>query len=399
MGWLRGTAPSEAARVLALTPWAAGLAVMRSLGRVGVRVFGLVQRAPSPARWSRHCAGLLPIGEGGRPTGDPRRTLDDLLAAGRRLGEGTVLVAGTDDWTLFVAEHAEPLRAVFRLQVPAFDLVRDLTSKEGQGRVAAGQGLSVPHLVTPRDAAHAAELAGQLRYPVMVKPNRRRLDVVDKAIAEGPASLLHHYRALEESPTAPNVTFQEYVPGEDADDWLLNAYFDARSCCLFAHTGRKVRQHPAHLGHCSMGVSEHNPTIVEAGVRMLAAVGYRGPVELGFRFDRRDGRYHLLDVNPRLGGTFRLCVDARGTDVARAMYWDLVGRPVDCAPPREGRVWMREHEELVAFRRYRQAGELSLWGWLRSLARVDEAAAFSVRDPLPLVSVLTMIARQTVIGR
>jgi predicted ATP-grasp superfamily ATP-dependent carboligase len=43
-------------------------------------------------------------------------------------------------------------------------------------------------------------------------------------------------------------------------------------------------------------------------------------VDLGFRYDARDSRYKPLDVNPRIGATFRLFVDAEGwTSCARSI--------------------------------------------------------------------------------
>jgi len=51
--------------------------------------------------------------------------------------------------------------------------------------------------------------------------------------------------------------------------------------------------------------------VVEAQTKQLMqAVAYRGPLDVGYRFDARDGKYKLLDVNPRIGSTFpmeRIC--------------------------------------------------------------------------------------------
>jgi D-aspartate ligase len=47
----------------------------------------------------------------------------------------------------------------------------------------------------------------------------------------------------------------------------------------------------------------------------MQEIGYSGIVDIGYRYDRRDGEYKLLDVNPRVGATFRLFVDSNGMDV------------------------------------------------------------------------------------
>ena len=47
----------------------------------------------------------------------------------------------------------------------------------------------------------------------------------------------------------------------------------------------------------------------------MKEVGYRGILDIGWRYDARDDRYKLLDVNPRLGASFRLFVGKGGMDV------------------------------------------------------------------------------------
>jgi len=42
------------------------------------------------------------------------------------------------------------------------------------------------------------------------------------------------------------------------------------------------------------------PEIVAPSERLLAAIRYNGIVEVEYKFDARNGRYKLLDINPRL---------------------------------------------------------------------------------------------------
>jgi D-aspartate ligase len=385
--------------VIALMSWASALAVMRSLGPIGVPVYGIGHGALHPCRFSRYSAGSVDLGDGGDPLAEPGRVLERLLEAGGRLGDAPVLVAGTDEWARFVAANRAALSQVFRLPQLTDELAQTLASKAGQHEIAVANGVPTPWLVTPRDLRHAGELAGGLRYPVMVKPTHRVYHMEFKGVARGPEELLRHYRALSRDPDAPTVSVQEYVPGRDEDDWIFDGYFDDRSRCLAGFTARKLRQQPAHHGHCSLGETQPNPSVADTTVELLGRVGYRGPVDVHYRFDRRDGRYKLLDVNPRLGGAFRLFVDAAGVDVVRVMYWHLTGQPVPEIHPVQGRRWVREHEDVVAMRQYRRSDGLTAREWLRSLRTVDEWACVSLRDPLPFPVATGLVLWQTVAGR
>ncbi len=117
----------------------------------------------------------------------------------------------------------------------------------------------------------------------------------------------------------------------------------------------------------------------------MKALGYRGILDIGYRYDARGGLYKVLDVNPRIGATFRLFVGSNGIDVVRALYLDLTGQQVVPSPAREGRKWIVEDLDLASSYRYYREGSLTISEWLRSLRGIDEAAFFSLRDPLPML--------------
>ena len=372
---------------------------MRSLGAQGIPVYGLTHKRLSAANVSRFCAGTVRAGADGRPTTDAEGDLEALLAAGRTLGTGTILMVGSDEWAFFVADHAEALEDVFRFPKVSPSLVRELATKDGLYRLALEHDIPTPKIAFPRSAAEAANIAHELQYPVFLKPvvSRPRGQWMD--IAEDADSLLANYRLMEESESDPNVMFQEYIPGQDADVWMFNGYFDQKGRCLVAFTGQKLRQHPAHMGIATFGICTHNQRVIDTTVRFLSGLGYSGLVDIGYRYDRRDDTYKVLDINPRLGGAFRLFVDRNGLDVARAMYLDLTGRPVPAVLPWEGRRWIKEDADLIALKYYRRLDGLKVHSWLRSVWRADEGATFSLRDPMPFLLALGLLAQQTVTRR
>lgn len=111
-------------------------------------------------------------------------------------------------------------------------------------------------------------------------------------------------------------------------------------------------------------------------------------MDIGYRYDARDGLYKVLDVNPRIGATFRLFVGANGIDVARALYLDSTGQPVVPSPVRKGRKWIVEDLDTVSSYRYYREGSLPIKEWFASLLGIEEAAFISWRDPLPFFLML-----------
>jgi D-aspartate ligase len=143
-----------------------------------------------------------------------------------------------------------------------------------------------------------------------------------------------------------------------------------------------LREYPVHTGPTSLGICLKNEIVEQMTTRWMKALGYRGILDIGYRYDARDGQYKLLDANPRIGATFRLFVARNGMDVARALYLDLTGQPVPSSVQRDGRKWMVE-KDLMAFWDYRRERLLTFPEWLASFRGLEECGYFSVTDPVP----------------
>ena len=118
----------------------------------------------------------------------------------------------------------------------------------------------------------------------------------------------------------------------------------------------------------------------------MKKIGYKGILDIGYRYDARDGLYKVLDINPRIGSTFRLFVAENGMDVARALYLDLTGQPVLPGTAREGRKWVVEDQDLISCLRYHRDGNLSFKQWIKSFQGVEEAGFYASDDIYPCVT-------------
>lgn len=376
------------------------LAVARTLGRLGVPVYCLHESRLSPAAWSRYGHHLTwPIDDIPSP-----RALDALRRVGADVGGRPVLVPTDDVAALFVDEHADALSDRFRFPRQPPGLPLRLADKGRLHALCRAHGIAAPESVFPRSRHDVEEyLAGGAAFPVVVKSMnpvtlRRRPGAESVAIARSPRELLDLYDRSE-LPDEPNLMLQEYVPGGPESVWMFNGYFDADSECLVSFTGRKLRQHPPGRGGTTLGVCEPNDEIEAITHRLMKSIGYRGIVDMGYRYDVRDGQYKLLDVNPRLGASFRLFVGTGGMDVVRALYLDLTGQPVPAVPVCAGRRWLVEPFDVWTARAGVADGSLTWREWLRSLRGVDEAAWFARDDPVPFLAMAAVFGAQPVYRR
>jgi predicted ATP-grasp superfamily ATP-dependent carboligase len=218
-----------------------------------------------------------------------------------------------------------------------------------------------------------------------------------KAIVQTRDALLKTYAGASDD-GAPNLMLQEYVPGDDTTGWTFYGYFNRASECLAGYTARKIRLSPAHTGLISLGVVDEIPEAQAFCARFMTAVGYQGPVNIGGKFDRRDGQYKVLDVNARLGASFRLCVSESGLDVVQMLYRDLTGQHIPRERAQAGRRWLYE-EDVFEAPTYMRSGELTLGAWLRSLRGIDEYAMWARDDVRPFGYWLLSRIKRQVTGR
>lgn len=364
---------------------------MRSLARLGVPVYATHPPGRTPATRSRLLRDRFPwsIDEA-----TPAETVEFLLDLGRRIGRPTVLFPSEDASSILVAEHADALRKRFILPELPAELPRSLVDKLQLFEICRRAGIPVPETLAPATVAEVEQFASTASFPVVIKAihgwRLRGRSEKKTIIVHSAGELLENHRVMAVGDDL-NAVLQEYIPGGPDAVWIYAAYANSDAEPLVAFVGNKLREYPVDTGVTTIAVNVANPEVAEAGRRFVSEVGYRGIVDLDFRYDDRDGRYKPLDFNPRPGANFRTFVDEDGIDVVRAAYLDLTGQRFSPSPARIGRKWMVENWDVAAGRRYIAAGRLTPSEWARSLYGVQETAWFAHEDPLPFLAMLAQL--------
>lgn len=371
--------------VVVLAPGYHGHGIARSLGRLGVPVYGVHADRRSPAASSRHWRKNF-IWNIARSS--PEQSVDWLLQLGRKIGSRPLLISTDDDSCLFVADHADTLKEQFRFPNQPTGLARALSSKEHMYYLCKKHTIPVAETIFPQSRSDVVEFLKHATFPVMLKGidtlALRRRTGVKMVRVEDAETLLRCYDEME-TPEAPNLMLQEYLHGGSKTVWMFDGYFDNESECLFGLTGQMIRQYPPYVGVTSLGVCRTNEAVTRQTKAFMKAICYRGPLDIGYKYDDRTGQYKTIDVNPRIGTTFRLLVDTLGMDVARALYQDLTGQPVVTGEPHEGRKWVVENFDLASSPRYCRDDRLGIRGWMRSYRGVEETSWFAWDDPAPFM--------------
>jgi D-aspartate ligase len=366
-----------------------GLGIVRSLGRRGIDVL-VIDDEHSIAPHSRYATAAVRVPD----LRDEETTVETLLALGERYTlDGWVVFPTREETVAALSRYRQRLTAQFRIPTPSWDVVVWAWDKRKTYEVAAELGIATPRtwLATSPQELDAIDADP----PFAVKPAIKERFIYatgDKAwLAATRDELTARYRAAADLVGAGEVIVQELIPGSGETQLAYCAFFkDGRSSVSMSV--RRLRQHPPLFGRASTFVEtiEH-PELAEVSQRFLHRIGYYGLVELEYKYDARDGRTKLLDVNARTWGYHSLGQRA-GIDFPYLQYADQMSLPVPDgmhAPP--GVRWIRLATDVPTAVVEAARGALDWRAYARSLRDADVESVFNRDDPLPSLAELALL--------
>lgn len=283
-----------------------GLSLIRELGAAGVPVIGVALEERAIGLVSRYLTAGVVLRH---PRCD--QGLAELRALGERYGAGILLAISEPNLAWLMASEGQlgGLRPVLPPK-EAFSIVLD---KQATLRVAERVGLSLPKSAEPTSWLAVEEIAGSFPFPAVLKwsdPNAvagklgaQGIELVKAEYVYSAAEFLQaceRYRPLGEWPLV-----QEYCSGVG-----LGQFF-------FMHQGEAVRrfQHlriaewPPEGGFssvCDAVPLDRFADLQEQSIRLLQEIGWEGVAMVEFRYDAKQDRAVLMEVNGRFWGSFPL---------------------------------------------------------------------------------------------
>jgi D-aspartate ligase len=364
------------------------LAIARSLGRRGVPVWLITADSPL-ASFSRYVERSFRW-SGPRDEG----ALDFLVDLARRHGlHGWVLFTGSDEDVQFVARNHAGLGVHFTLTTPAWDQLRWAADKQLMNARAEELAIARPRTWYPKSSGDLT--AHGISFPAIIKPSLRegRNRLVDAKAwrAADERTLLARYREAKSLVGADRVMVQELIPGDGMGQFSYAALWHCGKP-VASLVARRRRQFPVTFGYTSTFVETLEQPQIEADAsRFLASLDYSGLVEIEFKYDARDGRHKILDVNAR-AWTWIAIGAAAGIDFP-ALQWRLAaGENITPLRGRPGIRWLYFSRDLAASLCEMLAGRLSPLTYLDSLRPPFALAAFAWDDPLPALLDLPLSA-------
>ena len=345
--------------------------IVRRLGLRQIPVVAGGSRKRFPARYSRYTTDAVVLDP--RTDGDPLGALRSIID---RHEIGVVIPAGLPGNEL-ICRHRDVLEPLVRAPFNDVAQFLQLSNKDATVALARSLGVPVPATATIASPGDARAVAEEIGFPMVFKSPidqgtvryPRTLGDLERLTAE----FFRANTALVEQGIHPLV--QEYIEGEGHGFYALADR--GRILAYFMH--RRLHEVPPTGGASAMAGAFRDPELAELGGRFFAATRWHGVAMVEFKRSRRDGRYYLIEVNPKFWGSLDLGV-AAGVDFPYLLHRMLAGEDLGVAAG--------EYRDDTVFRwltmdlSYAVATH-DIGGYLRTFRDSRVLDDFERTDPLP----------------
>lgn len=366
----------------------AAYGLVRSLGMVGIPTIVASTYEDDPAFVSRYCGGccILPSRD------EPNAVISALLDAGDELsellGRRVPLMYAEDYFLELICAHPNRFREKFLLVLNDPEISAGLVKKDRFEALARKFDLPVPRSV-PWESLCGVDGA------VLAKP-RSKFNWYHSPLrgqlfkGNAKALIFNNGRAAASHPAVERfcdqLTFQEYVPGDDRQLWSFHGFSDENGKVIASFLGRKLRTSPPLLGESSFIELIHDEGLANFGRLLAERLPLKGPFKMDFKADARSGKHFLLEVNARFN-LWQCLGAANGINLMQIAYEYLVsGKRPAPQPYRTETRWISLPLDFRAYRELAARRELSLAGWLSSILFTRTVHHhFAWNDPAPFV--------------
>jgi predicted ATP-grasp superfamily ATP-dependent carboligase len=347
---------------------ATGLSVASSLGSHGIEVYGLDSNRWQIGHFSKyvHRSSTLSCRQ------KKGKYLQNIIDYAKSKTAQPVLFVTGDREIRFISEYSEILRPYLKMPTSYNrEFTGILLNKTGFYKKCMEVGAEIPETFFPQSLNDVEKISKKLSYPAIIKPSfghewRRRFKGKKVITISSPSDLVSKFECY--FPDAKEMVIQEFIPGKEQNIAIFGGYFNKHSEPISVFTGKKIRQYPPMLGSGSLCQSHWDPEIAEMSISLVQKMGYHGVCGTEYKWDPRDRRWKLMEINFRPTLWFAI-TRAAGVDIVYHAYLDLIGQEVkkNVGNQKDGVTWQYLARDAVSFLFYLKRRGVT-WTCLRQFA-------------------------------
>jgi len=307
----------------------AALAVIRSLGKRGIKVVAADSVRLNAGFLSKYCSGRMIYPSPLRSKGEFVKSMLHFV----RSEKFDLLIPVTDITMTPILEHMDRFEKYVKVAAPPPEVAIKALDKIETLKIAEKNEIPFPRTFLIEDVNNLKKIAKTLQYPVVIKPRMKIYWSNDKGIVlkVTPRNFVYSERDLIQRVSeitshfrkfgVPSSFFflQEAVSGEAYGVEVLMYHLKPR--VVFAH--KRLREYPITGGASTLRMSVKNEMLMKYAFKLLKAMSWQGVAMVEFKLNKKNGEAKLIEVNGRFWGSLSLAINS-GVDFPYLLYEYLV---------------------------------------------------------------------------
>lgn len=274
-----------------------------------------------------------------------------------------LLIPCGDAYANMITQYSDELHKYYEFHALSKELNRQLSLKSSFYKTCEQYNLPHPKtlVVNAEEVAAGAYKNLPFKFPIAMKPadsaewvdinfeGRKKAFIIDT-----PEELDTLIKRSYKAGYTGEMILQDFIPGDDSHMRVLNAYVDSDHHVRMMFLGHPLLEDPTPeaVGNYAAILPDYNEEIFRNIKAFLENINYVGIANFDMKYDERDGKYKLFEINLRQGRSSYF-VTLNGFNLAKYFVEDLIEhKPFDgnTVFGRGEKLWMGI--PLSIFRRY-----------------------------------------------
>ncbi|MBD8015891.1 MULTISPECIES: carboxylate--amine ligase [Planococcus] len=246
----------------------------------------------------------------------------------------TLLLIGTNDlYVRLIIENAKILREHYVFNYITEDLMNQLQVKANFYELCKVHGIETPTTFF-YDCKSAEPFEEEMMYPIIIKPSngieysRNKFEGQQKVYkVDSPKEMHNVIQQIKASGYSDELIIQDYIPGDDTFMWDSVIYANSKGKTQLVTFAQVVLQEHTvtAIGNYTALITRFDKEMMVKLQNFLEAVGYTGFANFDLKYDARDKKFKVFEVNIRQGRS-SYYVTALGHNMAEYFVDDLIYR-------------------------------------------------------------------------
>ncbi|MCX7871525.1 MAG: hypothetical protein N2485_08205 [bacterium] len=363
-----------------------GYGVIRSLNlfNKNIPIIGIDFNAKAPGLYSKFLSNKIILSN---PQSDEEKFIDELINFSKKFNSFPVLFITSDLFLSVINKYREILEKYFLFNLPKKELLNDILDKKKQYKLISEIYDEVPRTYELKNHNYDIINNFDLTFPVFVKGAKtfewKKYFLEKGFVANSLEELSQIINRIKKYNL--DLVIQELITGPNSNHYKVCAYYDRKGEVKLLFTTRKMRQFPVDFGVGCYMISEIVEELLKTGKSIFDKIKFTGVGSIEFKKDERDGKFKLIEINPRFWQQ-NFQATLAGLNFAGYYYLDCIGQGINFETQfLEGITYMDAVNDFQSFQVNKVYTKEIYFHWIKQVVNCSAFTYFNIFDLKPII--------------